>query len=65
VELIPLDALRIKHKKKLLAIGNALVPMTEGGEFDPAAVLAKHGSWQAYGHPVRGGDRADRHRLVV
>jgi hypothetical protein len=48
VELIPLDALRIKHKKRLLRIGNALVPMTAGGEFDPAAVLAKYGSWQAY-----------------
>ena len=48
VELIPLSDLRIKHKKKLLAIGNALVPMTDGGEFDPAAVLAKYGSWQAY-----------------
>jgi hypothetical protein len=48
VELIPLPDLRIKHKKKLLAIGNALVPMTADGEFDPAAVIARYGSWQAY-----------------
>jgi hypothetical protein len=48
VELIPLADLRIKHKKKLLAIGNALVPMTAAGEFDAAAVIAQYGSWQAY-----------------
>ena len=48
VELIPLSDLRIKHKKKLFAIGNALVPMTTDGELDTAAILARHGSWQVY-----------------
>ncbi len=48
VELIPLSDLRIKHKKKLYAATNAIVPMTVSGEFDPKAVIEQHGSWQAY-----------------
>lgn len=48
VELIPLSDLRIKHKKRLLAITNAIVPMTDAGEVDTAAIIAKHGTWQAY-----------------
>jgi len=48
VELIPLADLRIKHKKKLFEITNSIVPMTTAGEFDTAAVLKEHGSWQAY-----------------
>jgi hypothetical protein len=48
VELIPLDALRIKHKKRLLAVTNSIVPVSADGEFDRAAVLSRHGSWQGY-----------------
>ena len=48
VELIPLADLRIKHKKKLLAVTNSIVPVSPDGEFDRAAVISRHGSWQAY-----------------
>ena len=48
VELIPLSDLRIKHKKKLYAATNAIVPMNAAGDFDAAAVISLHGSWQAY-----------------
>lgn len=48
VELIPLADLRYKHKKKLTAATNALVPMDAEGSFDRAAVVTKYGSWQAY-----------------
>lgn len=48
VEVIPLTDLRIKHKKRLYAATNAIVPMTVEGDFDPKAVVERHGSWQAY-----------------
>lgn len=48
VELIPLADLRIKHKKKLIAATNSIVPVNADGDFDRAAVLAQHGTWQAY-----------------
>jgi len=32
VELIPLADLRIKHKKKLLAVTNSIVPVSADGE---------------------------------
>lgn len=48
VDLIPLADLRIKHKKKLLTATNSIVPVNADGDFDRAAVLERHGSWQAY-----------------
>lgn len=48
VDLIPLADLRIKHKKRLLAVSNSIVPMNGEGDVDTAAILERHGSWQAY-----------------
>jgi len=48
VELIPLADLRIKHKKKLFAITNAIVPLNAEGDFDKAAITSRYGGWQAY-----------------
>ena len=48
VDLIPLADLRIKHKKKLYAVTNSIVPLNSEGSFESAAVISRHGSWQAY-----------------
>jgi len=48
VELIPLADLRIKHKRKFLAVTNAIVPLDAEGSYDPAAVISQYGGWQAY-----------------
>jgi len=48
VELIPLADLRIKHKKKLFAVANAIVPLNAEGDFDKAAIISRYGGWQAY-----------------
>ena len=51
VELIPLSDLRIKHKKRLYAIVNAIVPMNADGDIDKAAITSRYGGWQAWqGH---------------
>ena len=48
VELIPLSDLRIKHKKRLYAVANSIVPLDAEGNFDNAAVLSRYGSWKGY-----------------